>query len=122
MPTRTLSDSLAFSVAKRLYGALGAPKFRFVLADGRSVGAAGEEAVASVHFQDARAVLALAFDPQLAFGDLYSAGRIREQPGHRRTGRECARTAEHVAARDESRTECANAMKHGQPSALPRLS
>jgi cyclopropane-fatty-acyl-phospholipid synthase len=77
MPTRTLSDSLAFFVAGKLYGALGAPKFRFALADGRSLGAAREDAVATVHFQDARAVLALAFDPQLAFGDLYSAGRIR---------------------------------------------
>ena len=77
MPKRTLPDSLAFSVAKRLFGALGAPRLRFVLADGRSLGAPREDAVASVHFQDPRAVFALAFDPQLAFGSLYSAGRIR---------------------------------------------
>ncbi len=77
MPTRTLLDSLAFFVARKLYGALGAPRFRFTLPDGRSLGAPREEAVATVHFQDARAVLALAFDPQLAFGDLYAAGRIR---------------------------------------------
>jgi len=76
MPTRTLSDSLAFFVARKLHGALGAPEICFALPDGRSVGPE-EGAVASVHFQDARAPLALAFDPQLAFGDLFVAGRIR---------------------------------------------
>lgn len=77
MPTRALSDALAFFVTKRLHGVLGAPQVRFALRDGRAVGPPREAAVATVHFLDAAGPLALAFDAQLAFGDLFSAGRIR---------------------------------------------
>jgi cyclopropane-fatty-acyl-phospholipid synthase len=77
MAARALSDFLAFLAARKLHGALGAPNLRFTLPDGRAVGAPGEAALATVHFQDARAPLALALDPPLAFGDLYAAGRIR---------------------------------------------
>jgi cyclopropane-fatty-acyl-phospholipid synthase len=77
MAARALSDSLAFLAARKLYGALGAPDLRFTLPDGRAVGAPGEAALATVHFRDAFAPLALALDPPLAFGDLYAAGRIR---------------------------------------------
>jgi cyclopropane-fatty-acyl-phospholipid synthase len=77
MPARTLPDSLAFLATKALYGALAEPNVRFALPDGRAVGPPAERAVATLRFQDARAPLALAFDPQLAFGDLFSAGRIQ---------------------------------------------
>jgi cyclopropane-fatty-acyl-phospholipid synthase len=77
MPRRTLSESLAFFVTRKLYGALAAPNIRFTLPDGRAVGPPAERAVATLRFQDVRAPLALAFDPQLAFGDLFSAGRIQ---------------------------------------------
>ena len=76
MSKRALSDRLAFFVTRQLYGALGAPRIRFALPDGRAVGPPRDEAVATVHFEDARAPLALAFDSQLAFGDLFSSGRI----------------------------------------------
>jgi cyclopropane-fatty-acyl-phospholipid synthase len=77
MAARALSHSVAFFAARMLHGALGAPNLRFTLPDGRAVGAPDEAALATVHFQDARAPLALALDPPLAFGDLYAAGRIR---------------------------------------------
>jgi cyclopropane-fatty-acyl-phospholipid synthase len=77
MATRALSDALAYFAADRLYRAIAAPSIRFALADGRALGPPPERAVATVHFADAGAPLALAFDPELAFGDLFSAGRIR---------------------------------------------
>jgi cyclopropane-fatty-acyl-phospholipid synthase len=76
MAARAL-DSVAFFAARKLHGALGVPNLRFTLPDGRAVGAPGDAALATVHFEDVRAPLALALDPPLAFGDLYTAGRIR---------------------------------------------
>jgi cyclopropane-fatty-acyl-phospholipid synthase len=75
--TQTLSDRLAFLVARKLHAALGAPDVRFALPDGRAVGPPPSRAVATLHFHDVRGPLAMALDPALGFGDLYSAGRIR---------------------------------------------
>jgi len=74
---RRFSDALALFAARRIHRALGSPNARFALRDGSSVGPRADAATATVHFEDARAPLELALDPQLAFGDLYVAGRIR---------------------------------------------
>jgi len=60
-----------------MHRALGAPDVRFELPDGSALGPARSDAIAILTFADLRAPVALALDPQLAFGDLYTAGRIR---------------------------------------------
>jgi len=74
---RRFSDALARFAARRIHRALGSPNARFALRDGSALGPSADAATATLHFADARAPLELAFDPQLAFGDLYVAGRIR---------------------------------------------
>jgi len=68
---------LARAAASAMHRALAAPDVRFELPDGSALGPARSAAIATLCFTDLRAPLALALDPQLAFGDLYSAGRIR---------------------------------------------
>jgi cyclopropane-fatty-acyl-phospholipid synthase len=59
-----------------VHGALGAKDVRFELADGTAIGAERAAAVATLRFGDVRAPIALALDPDLALGDLYTSGRI----------------------------------------------
>lgn len=68
---------LARAAARAMHRALGAPDARFELADGSSLGPPRAAARFTLAFTDLRAPLALALDPQLAFGDLYSEGRIQ---------------------------------------------
>jgi len=77
MRPRAFSDALALLAARRIHRALGSPNTRFALRDGSSVGPPADQAAATLHFGDARAPLELALDPELAFGDLYVAGRIQ---------------------------------------------
>jgi len=65
-------------LARQLLGAVGDPPFRIVLWNGEAVaGEHGAQGVsAELRFADRRALLALLHDPELHFGDLYSAGRI----------------------------------------------
>ena len=68
------------STGGRLIGSLlrafGNPPVALVLASGERIAPAGGEAVATVRFRDRGVPLALARDPHLGFGDLYSEGRI----------------------------------------------
>lgn len=70
------ATGVGFASARLLHRALGAPSVRLELHDGSAVGPPRSEAVATVRLADARAPFALALDPQLAFGDLYAAGRL----------------------------------------------
>jgi cyclopropane-fatty-acyl-phospholipid synthase len=76
MPRRPLAHRIARAVGRHLHHGLGSPPLRFVLADGSAIGPEPGAAIATLRFADAGAVFALALDPALAFGDLYTASRI----------------------------------------------
>lgn len=71
------------STEGRLIGSLlrafGDPPVALVLASGERIAPAAGEPVATVRFADRGVPLALARDPQMGFGDLYSEGRIEIQ-------------------------------------------
>jgi len=60
----------------RLLTFLGNPPLEFILWTGERVPAAGAEPVASVRIGDRATLRGLLVDPQVGFGDSYSAGRI----------------------------------------------
>lgn len=59
-----------------LLATTGRPPVRLVLWDGQAVGAAQQEAVATLHIRDRRTLRGLCLDPDLQFGDGFAAGRI----------------------------------------------
>jgi len=59
----------------RMLRAMGQPSVRLVLWDGTVVSGAGEP-VATIHILDRRTLWRLPINPNLAFGDAYTAGRI----------------------------------------------
>jgi len=73
--SRSTEGRLIGSVLK----AFGNPPVTLVLPGGGHVAPAGEESVATVRLADRGVPFALARDPQLGFGDLYSEGRIDVQ-------------------------------------------
>ncbi len=60
----------------RLLGMFGHPPVALVLSSGERIAPAGADPVATVRLADRGVLFALMRDPQLAFGDLYSEGRI----------------------------------------------
>jgi cyclopropane-fatty-acyl-phospholipid synthase len=70
----------AHSAEGKLLGKLlrmfGDPPVELVLASGERIAPPGSEPVATIRFADRGVLFALMRDPQLAFGDLYSEGRI----------------------------------------------
>jgi cyclopropane-fatty-acyl-phospholipid synthase len=73
---QALASRAGLAIARGLLRRLGSPSARIELHDGSAVGASRAEASATLRLTDATAPFALAFDPELAFGDLYSAGRL----------------------------------------------
>jgi cyclopropane-fatty-acyl-phospholipid synthase len=57
--------------------AMGAPAVRIVLWDGESVCAANAEPVTAVKIKDRRTLLRLMYQPELAFGEAYTDGRLQ---------------------------------------------
>jgi cyclopropane-fatty-acyl-phospholipid synthase len=70
-------DRAAHAIARRLHAALDPARVRLELHDGFALGPARGEALVAVRLTDSRAPFELAFDPQLAFGDLYASGRMQ---------------------------------------------
>jgi cyclopropane-fatty-acyl-phospholipid synthase len=75
--TPRVADRVAHAIGRRLHAALDPERVRLELHDGAAFGPARAAALATVRLADARAAFELAFDPQLAFGDLYATGRMQ---------------------------------------------
>ncbi|MDE2306017.1 MAG: class I SAM-dependent methyltransferase [Gammaproteobacteria bacterium] len=69
-------ESLEARLLRRLLGALGEPPVEFVIDWTGERVASGGASVAAVHLRDRATLLGLLADPQVRFGDAYSAGRI----------------------------------------------
>jgi cyclopropane-fatty-acyl-phospholipid synthase len=61
---------------EKLLAMFGNPPLALVLASGERIAPPGAEPAATIRFADRGVLFALMRDPQLAFGDLYSEGRI----------------------------------------------
>lgn len=79
-PAKASAAAKRRSLAARLIGRLlegyGGPPVRVVLWSGEEVAVSDEPPLATVRLRDRRVLLELLCDPDLAFGDAYSAGRI----------------------------------------------
>jgi len=75
----TQGGSLERWLATRALRAAGNPAVHFVLPDGHEVATTTAPPVARVRFRDRLALARLVLDPELHFGDDYSAGRIDVQ-------------------------------------------
>ena len=75
--TPRVADRVVHAIGRRLHAALDPEQVRLELHDGAAFGPARAAALATVRLTDARAPFELAFDPQLAFGDLYATGRMQ---------------------------------------------
>jgi cyclopropane-fatty-acyl-phospholipid synthase len=62
---------------RALLHAFGDPPIQFALWNGDSVMGAGGEPVATLHIPDRRALMRLCMDPDMEFGEMYSAGKIQ---------------------------------------------
>lgn len=80
---RRMRGNVVFAMEKRLLsrmmGAIGNPPVQVVLWDGQRISAHGENAIARVLIHDRGALLKLVTDPELYFGELYSAQRVEVQ-------------------------------------------
>lgn len=76
MPFSAAIDRVAPWATDQLLAAMGRPPLRAILWDGRGVGPPRSEVVGAVRFHDRGAWLQLLADPELQFGELFSAGRI----------------------------------------------
>ncbi len=74
--TQRAANSLERGLLRWLLQALGSPPVRFVLWNGEEIGVSQEPAVAQVQIRDPGALHRLALDPELYFGEDYTAGRI----------------------------------------------
>src|SRR5688572_8103768 len=61
---------------RRFLNFLGDPPICFELWNGRAVAPKGTDPVGSIRLADRRTLLAILRDPQMRFGDAYSAGKI----------------------------------------------
>ncbi|MDW7710063.1 MAG: cyclopropane-fatty-acyl-phospholipid synthase family protein [Deferrisomatales bacterium] len=74
-----VADPLFEWLARSVLRGAGRPPVRFVLPGGREVAASRKDPVARLHVRDRRALARLLLDPELCFGDDYTAGRIEVQ-------------------------------------------
>jgi cyclopropane-fatty-acyl-phospholipid synthase len=81
-PRRTLGN-MVFATDKlllrKMLRAIGEPPVRFVLWDGQTVSNHNGNEIAQIHIRDRGALLNLIADPELCFGEMYSAQRIEVQ-------------------------------------------
>ena len=79
-PPSAIADDARYSMETRLIRTLlhafGNPPIAFSLWNGDKIAPLGSAPVATLHIKDRRALLRLCTDPDLQFGELYSAGRI----------------------------------------------
>jgi len=61
---------------RRLYSSLGNPQVRLTLGDSLEISSEGASPIANIVIQDRRTLLQMLLDPQLGFGDAYTAGRV----------------------------------------------
>ena len=76
LPTRTLSFIFDMWLLRRLYASLGDPQICISLGDSREISPQHASPIATFEFQGARTLLQILLDPQLGFGDAYTAGRV----------------------------------------------
>lgn len=80
---RRARGNVVFAMEKRLLSrmmsAIGNPPVQVVLWDGQGISVHGENAIARVLIHDRGALLKLVTDPELYFGELYSARRVEVQ-------------------------------------------
>ena len=79
-PPAAVADDARYSVETRLIRTLlhafGNPPIAFVLWNGDRIAPLGSAPVATLRIADRRTLLRLCTDPDLQFGELYSAGKI----------------------------------------------
>ncbi len=68
--------SIEARLLRRLLAAIGNPAIEFVLWNGERIAASGVTPVSRVRITDRATLLGIVGDPQIRFGDAYSAGRI----------------------------------------------
>jgi len=61
---------------RRLYSSLGNPQIRITLENSLQLSPQGADPIATIVIQDRRTLLQMLLDPQLGFGDAYTAGRV----------------------------------------------
>lgn len=75
-PASDVRPSAGARLIRKLMSAFGNPRVQFVLWNGERVNPAGVTPVASIRVHDRATLLRLCSDPDVQFGELYSAGRI----------------------------------------------
>ncbi len=73
---RNYSSRVDMWLLHRLYSSLGNPQIRITMGDSLQVSPSTAFPVATIAIQDRRTLLQLSLDPQLGFGDAYTAGRV----------------------------------------------
>lgn len=76
LPARNHSSRFDMWLLRRLHSSLGDPQIRITLGDSLHVSPQGTSPIATFVIQDRRTLLQMLFDPQLGFGDAYTAGRV----------------------------------------------
>jgi len=76
-PVRNYSSRFDMWLLRRLHSSLGSPEIRLTMGDSLEVSPAAAFPVASIAIQDRRTLLHMLLDPQLGFGDAYTAGRVK---------------------------------------------
>ena len=75
-PARNHSSRFDTWLLRRLYSSLGNPQIRITLGSSLQVSPQGASPIATFVIQDRRTLLQILLDPQLGFGDAYTAGRV----------------------------------------------
>ena len=78
-PVPNYSSRLDMWLLRRLYSSLGNPQLRIKMGSGLEVAPSAAFPVATVAIRDRRTLLQILRDPQLGFGDAYTAGRVTVQ-------------------------------------------
>ncbi len=73
---RNYSSRFDMWLLRRLYSSIGNPQIRIIMGDALEVAPAAAFPVATIAIRDRRTLLQMLLDPQLGFGDAYTAGRV----------------------------------------------
>jgi len=75
-PAQDHSSRFDMWLLRRLHSSLGNPQIRITLRNSLQVSPQGASPIANIVIQDRRTLLQMLLDPQLGFGDAYTAGRV----------------------------------------------
>jgi cyclopropane-fatty-acyl-phospholipid synthase len=75
-PVPNYSSRLDMRLLRQLYSSLGNPQIRITMGDSLEVVPPAAFPVATIAIHDRRTLLEMLLDPQLGFGDAYTAGRV----------------------------------------------